>query len=72
MDSRIELKRVLEELMESIRKHENCLSHLSKLDRLVKETNWDPQLTHFLEKRSYEKALSFLRSEEVARGSCGK
>ncbi|MEZ5404980.1 MAG: hypothetical protein R3F23_02035 [Verrucomicrobiia bacterium] len=72
MNSRGKLKKVLEELMEAIRKHENCLPYLSELDRLARETDWDPRLAHFLEKRSYEKALMFLNEEKALRGSCGK
>lgn len=58
--------------MEAIREHKDCLPYLSQLDGLRKELDLDPRLAHFLEKRSYEKALMFLNEEEAPRGSCGK
>jgi len=70
MNKKLELKKVLEELMEAIKKHEDCLPYLSKLDGLKEGA--DPRLAHFLEKRSYEKALLYLKSEEAAQGSCKK
>jgi hypothetical protein len=72
MDKKVELKKVLEELMKAIQQHENCLPYLLQLDGLRKELDLDPRLAHFLEKRSYEKALIFLNEEDAPRGSCGK
>ena len=72
MKQKDELKNALEGLMQAIAKREDCLSHLSKIEALAKASEWDPRLAHFLQKRSYEKALSYLKDEEIARGSCGK
>lgn len=48
--------------------------HLSELDRLTRElpTDADPQLVHFLRRRSYEKARLFLegRGPEIHQGGC--
>lgn len=67
-----DLKETLEDLMRVIERRENCLPYLQKLEILAKKINLDPRLAHFLERRSYEKALSFLKEQEVARGSCEK
>lgn len=67
-----DLKAMLEGLMEAIEKREDCIPYLEKIESLAKKTVLDPRLAHFLEKRSYEKALLFLKDEAVARGSCGK
>lgn len=32
----------------------------------------DPRLEHFLQRRSYQKALDYLRGQEPAAGSCGE
>jgi hypothetical protein len=47
---------------------------LTRIDRLTEELprNSDPSLTHYLHKKSYEKARLFLegRDAENARGAC--
>jgi hypothetical protein len=47
---------------------------LAALDQLLRElpADADPELRHFLQRRSYEKARLFLegRSAEIARGGC--
>jgi hypothetical protein len=35
-------------------------------------SNLDPRLRHFLQNRSYEKALIWLEGEEPEKGVCGK
>lgn len=53
----------------------NLLPLFSRIDRLVEEMpkETDPQLLHYLHKKSYEKARLFLqgRDEENQQGSCG-
>lgn len=48
--------------------------HLAELDRLTRAlpTDADPELLHFLHRRSYEKARLFLegRMAEIQRGGC--
>ena len=52
----------------------NLRPHLAELDRLLKElpSEADPELRHFLQRRSYEKARLFLegRSQDIQRGGC--
>ena len=72
IDKQTELRKVLEELIEAIDKLENCLPYLLKLDHLRSEFKVDPRLAHFLEKRSYEKALLYLKEEAMALGRCEK
>ncbi len=47
---------------------------LAELDRLLQElpVNADPELRHFLQRRSYEKARLFLegRQADIQRGGC--
>ena len=48
---------------------------LTRLDDLVKENmrELDPQLKHYLTRRSYEKALMFLNAEgDIPKGLCSK
>jgi len=48
---------------------------LIRLDDLVKENKreLDPQLKHYLTRRSYEKALMFLNAEgDIPKGLCSK
>ena len=53
----------------------NLLPLFSRIDRIVEELpkNTDPQLLHYLHKRSYEKARLWLegRDAENKQGSCG-
>jgi hypothetical protein len=51
------------------------LSHaLKSLDEIVHNSNADlhPRLKHFLQNRSYGKALIWLNEGEPEKGSCGK
>ena len=47
---------------------------LARLDRLAVQLppGSDPELRHFLEQRSYEKALIQLRGDRAASGTCGQ
>jgi hypothetical protein len=50
------------------------IAGMERLDRLVAESRGtlDPRLAHFLERRSYAKALDFLGgAADVPRGTCG-
>jgi len=46
---------------------------LARLDRLAVELppGSDPELRHFLQQRSYEKALIQLQGDRAASGTCG-
>lgn len=46
---------------------------MARLDRRVAEgrSGMDPRLAHFLERRSYAKALELLGGSPVAAGTCG-
>jgi len=46
---------------------------LARLDEIVREQKLDlhPRLRHFLENRSYQKAVTWLRGETPEKGSCG-
>lgn len=59
-----ELKKTLTSMFEAISKKENIVDHILKLDELQREiANTAPaQLRHFLERRSYEKALEYLNT----------
>ncbi|HXF11238.1 MAG TPA: hypothetical protein VN625_10675 [Desulfuromonadaceae bacterium] len=54
----------------------NLLPLFSRIDRLVEELpkNTDPQLLHYLHKKSYEKARLYLEGRDVEnqQGSCGR
>ena len=46
---------------------------LARLDEIVREQKQDlhPRLRHFLENRSYQKAVTWLSGETPEKGSCG-
>ena len=46
---------------------------LARLDEIVREQkqNLNPRLRHFLENRSYQKAVVWLAGETPEKGSCG-
>ena len=50
------------------------IRELKSLDEILKQnaSNLDPRLKHFLQNRSYEKALIWLKGEEPEKGVCGK
>ena len=51
----------------------NLLPLFSRLDELALQLprTSDPELLHFLQRKSYEKALAKLAGAAAARGSCG-
>ena len=74
MEDRI--KESLIALMDAIKRANGDIisSEMALLDRYLNEGRPDlhPQLVHFLEKRSYAKALLFLGGEsDIPAGSCG-
>ncbi len=70
------LQNALENLMDSIEKREPITDHLLHLSRLQKKLApvTSPQLNHFLQNRSYTKALEYLRNgivmEDPSRPDC--
>lgn len=59
-----ELKNTLQSMFDAIAKKENIAEHILKLDDIQSEiANTAPaQLRHFLERRSYTKALEYLET----------
>ncbi|MDE2698129.1 MAG: hypothetical protein F4Y79_14465 [Gemmatimonadetes bacterium] len=57
-----EIRSTLIEMFEAIEKKENIAEHLLKLDDIQRSLDRDTpaQLRHFLERRSYTKALEYL------------
>ena len=51
----------------------NLLPLFARIDDLAKQLprGTDPELLHFLHRKSYEKALAKLQGQAAARGSCG-
>ena len=71
-----EIKRHLLMIRESISRAdgEGMIRALAELDRIVAEsgTGLPPRLAHFLQNRSYEKALAFLEGQgDIPAGVCG-
>lgn len=52
----------------------SLIQALQKLDDILKDSANDlhPRLRHFLENRSYEKALTWIDGKEPEKGICGK
>ena len=52
----------------------SLIQALQKLDDILKDSANDlhPRLRHFLENRSYEKALIWIDGNEPEKGICGK
>ena len=61
------LKTTLESMFERIAQNESIIEDLEQIERLQQEvgTTAPPQLRHYLERRSYTKALDFLRDDIV-------
>ena len=51
----------------------NLLPMFKRLDELARQlpANGDPELRHFLQQKSYEKARASLESRVTERGTCG-
>ena len=72
----------MEELKSSLRlitnpkdaKPGELITELKSLDEMLNQnaSNLDPRLRHFLQNRSYKKALIWLEGEEPEKGVCGK
>ena len=62
------LKATLESMFEHIAQEESIVEDLEQIERLQQEvrTTAPPQLRHYLERRSYTKALDFLMDGFVA------
>lgn len=70
------VKKSLQALQSAIRSADadGITAAVTQLDRLTAEHTGqlNPQLLHFLQRRSYEKALAFLGGDEdIPSGSCG-
>jgi len=52
----------------------NLLPLFARLDELAGQLprTTDPELLHFLQRKSYEKARAKLEGHQAARGSCGR
>ncbi len=61
------LKTTLESMFDHIAQNESIIEDLEQIERLQQEvgTTAPPQLRHYLERRSYTKALDFLRDDFV-------
>ena len=70
-----EIKSALISLLDGITRSDgNTVGvEMGRLDEIVKreKDSLSPQLAHFLERRSYAKALTWLGGEAPAAGSCG-
>ncbi|HLS28650.1 MAG TPA: hypothetical protein VK041_08375 [Opitutales bacterium] len=70
------LKESLQALLEAIEKADGdqIRAQLDRLDQLTRDhgRELDPHLVHFLQRRSYQKALAFLEGErDIPPGLCG-
>ena len=62
------LKATLELMFEHIAQKESIIADLEQIERLQQEvgTTAPPQLRHYLDRRSYTKALDFLKDDFVS------
>lgn len=75
-----EILQKLTELAEAVRQmptanpKPNLLPLFERLDELTEKLPpaTDPELVHFLKRKSYEKARAKLEGQSAARGSCGQ
>lgn len=70
------LKKTLSALLKSIEEAngDEIRAQIDKLDQLTRDHSkeLDPNLLHFLQRRSYQKALAFLEGEtDIPPGLCG-
>lgn len=63
----ITLKQTLESMFDSIAKKQNIIESLNRIEKLHQEiaSTAPPMLIHYLKRRSYAKALDFLRKDTV-------
>ena len=70
-----EIRKALAALHAAIQRSDGAaiLAQTARLDELLARHRADlhPQLAHFLERRSYAKALAWLGGETPAAGACG-
>jgi len=76
MTTDMEIKASLTALLGAIKASDGArvASEMGRLDEIVgrERTRLDPQLAHFLERRSYAKALMLLGGEtDIPAGACG-
>jgi hypothetical protein len=73
LDTLLELE-AKAKLMATANPRPNLIPLFTHLDRLVADLppGTDPELRHFLERKSYEKARLKLQGLTAKRGSCGK
>jgi hypothetical protein len=72
----LQIKEALVALLEGIKRSDGAViaTEMARLDDLLERgrAGLHPQLTHFLERRSYAKALMFLGGEsDIPVGACG-
>lgn len=69
-----EVRLALRDLFEAIEQKGDCLPSLARLDALKERGRgvFDARLQHFLDGRSYQKALAHLEGRATERGSCGR
>ena len=60
--------------MATARRKPNLLPLFARLEELAAQLprSADPELLHFLQRKSYEKARARLEGVQAARGSCGR
>ena len=60
--------------MPTVNPKPNLLPLFARLDELTGQLprTTDPELLHFLQRKSYEKARARLEGRKAARGSCGR
>lgn len=63
----ITLKRTLESMFDSIEKKQNIIQALNQIEKIHQEieSTAPPMLIHYLKRRSYTKALDFLKEGSV-------
>jgi hypothetical protein len=65
------LKATLQSMFDNIEKRQDIIADLQQLEQLQQEisSTAPPMLNHYLQRRSYEKALEFLTESVVAEDS---
>ena len=64
-----QIKQALESMFYNIKMKENIAQNLAEIERLRKEvqSTAPAQLNHFLERRSYTKALEYITSDAISK-----
>jgi hypothetical protein len=73
LETLVKLEQAVES-MRTARPKPNLLPVFARLDELAAQlpSNADPELRHFLQKKSYQKARELLQGVQAERGSCRK